>query len=312
MGLRVALLGAALACLATGAEAAQTKISMIIYTAPGVPFFNPLIKGAQDAAKEADVDLDIQYANNDQVLQNNIIQTAVANKVDGIATVIWDDHAFKKSICDAVHAGIPVIAFNVDNTKGAAASCRLAFIGQDFVTAGYLIGKRMVAAAHLKKGDLVFTPVEFPDAAYATLRHEGVQKALDEVGATSEIVGTGGNLPEVRTKMVQYLIGHSDVRRSSDLASSRMIEALPSLKEAKLKVPVGGFDVSKEDSGRHRKRRHRGGGGSAALFPGLLHHPSARAQNPLWALPLGHEDRRIGSGRQDQLQIRGSVGGTFR
>ena len=120
MGLRVALLGAALACLATGAEAAQTKISMIIYTAPGVPFFNPLIKGAQDAAKEADVDLDIQYANNDQVLQNNIIQTAVANKVDGIATVIWDDHAFKKSICDAVHAGIPVIAFNVDNTKGAA------------------------------------------------------------------------------------------------------------------------------------------------------------------------------------------------
>ena len=246
MGLRVALLGAALACLATGAQATQTKISMVIYTAPGVPFFNPLIKGAQDAAKEADVDLDIQYANNDQVLQNNIIQTAVANKVDGIATVIWDDHAFKKSICDAVHAGIPVIAFNVDNTKGAADSCRLAFIGQDFVTAGYLIGKRMVAAAHLKKGDLVFTPVEFPDAAYATLRHEGVQKALDEVGATSEIVGTGGNLPEVRTKMVQYLIGHSDVKAIIGLGEQPMIEALPSLKEAKLKVPVGGFDVSKE------------------------------------------------------------------
>jgi len=246
MGWRVALLGAALACLATGAEAAQTKITMIIYTSPGVPFFNPLIKGAQDAAKQEDVDLDIQYANNDQVLENNIIQTAVANKVDGLGVVIWDDHAFKKSICDAVHAGIPVIAFNVDNTKGAAGSCRLAFIGQDFVSAGYLIGKRMVAAAHLKKGDLVFTPVEFPDAAYATLRHEGVQKALDEVGAKSEIIGTGGNLPEVRTKMVQYLIGHSDVKAIIGLGEQPMIEALPSLKEAKLKVPVGGFDVSKE------------------------------------------------------------------
>ena len=246
MGWRVALLGAALACLATGAEAAQTKITMIIYTSPGVPFFNPLIKGAQDAAKQEDVDLDIQYANNDQVLENNIIQTAVANKVDGLGVVIWDDHAFKKSICDAVHAGIPVIAFNIDNTKGAAGSCRLAFIGQDFVSAGYLIGKRMVAAAHLKKGDLVFTPVEFPDAAYATLRHEGVQKALDEVGAKSEIIGTGGNLPEVRTKMVQYLIGHSDVKAIVGLGEQPMIEALPSLKEAKLKVPVGGFDVSKE------------------------------------------------------------------
>ena len=248
MGLKAAMLGAAAAivCATTTASAAQPKISMIIYTAPGVPFFNPLIKGAQDAAKEADVDLDIQYANNDQVLQNNIIETDVANKVDGIATVIWDDHAFHKSICDAVGAGIPVIAFNVDNTKGAAGSCRLAFIGQDFVDAGYLIGKRMVAAAHLKKGDLVFTPVEFPDAAYAALRHQGVQKALDEVGAMSEIVGTGANLPEVRTKMVQYLVGHQDVKAIIGLGEQPMIEALPALKEAKLKVPVGGFDLSKE------------------------------------------------------------------
>jgi simple sugar transport system substrate-binding protein len=239
-------LAAAMGFAAAPAHAEQPKITMIIYTAPGVPFFNPLLQGAKDAAKQADVNLDIQYANNDQVLQNNITQTAIANKVDGIATVIWDDHAFEKTICDAVHAGIPVIAFNVDNTKGAAKSCRLAFIGQDFVDAGYLIGKRMVETAHLKKGDLVFTPVEFPDAAYATLRHQGVQKALDEVGATSEIVGTGGNLPEVRTKMVQYLIGHGDVKAIIGLGEQPMIEALPSLKEAKLKVPVGGFDVSKE------------------------------------------------------------------
>jgi simple sugar transport system substrate-binding protein len=237
---------AAIACGATAGNADQPKITMIIYTAPGVPFFNPLIKGAQDAAKQADVDLNIQYANNDQVLENNIIQTAVASKVDGIATVIWDDHAFHKSICNAVDAGIPVIAFNVDNTKGAAASCRLAFIGQDFVDAGYLIGKRVVADAHLKKGDLVFTPVEFPDAAYATLRHEGVQKALDEVGAKSEIIGTGANLADVRTKLVQYLVGHGDVKAIIALGEQPLDEALPALQEAKLKVPVGGFDVSKD------------------------------------------------------------------
>jgi simple sugar transport system substrate-binding protein len=237
---------AAIGFATTAAAAEQPRVTMIIYTAPGVPFFNPLLQGAKDAAKQADVSLDIQYGNNDQVTQNTITQTAIANKVDGIATVIWDDHAFEKTICDAVHAGIPVIAFNVDNTKGAAASCRLAFVGQDFVDAGYLIGKRMVKAAGLKKGDLVFTPVEFPDAAYAALRHQGVQKALDEVGAKSEIVGTGGNLPEVRTKLVQYLIGHSDVKAIIGLGEQPMIEALPSLKEAKLQVPVGGFDLSKE------------------------------------------------------------------
>jgi simple sugar transport system substrate-binding protein len=239
-----ALLGAASAGVATAAE--QPKITMIIYTAPGVPFFNPVIQGAQDAAKLEGVDLDIQYGNNDQITQNNLIQTAVANKVNGIAVVIWDDKAFEKNICDAVHAGIPVIAFNVDNSKGAAASCRQAFIGQGFVDAGYVIGKRMVEAAHLKKGDLVFTPVEFPDAVYATLRHEGVQKALDEVGATSEIIGTGGDLPAVRTAMVQYLIGHQDVKAIIGLGLQPMIEALPSMKDAGLKVPVGGFDVSPE------------------------------------------------------------------
>ena len=64
------------------------RVTMIIYTSPGVNFFDPLLKGANDAAKQLNVDLDIQYANNDQATENNIIQTAIANKVDGIAAII--------------------------------------------------------------------------------------------------------------------------------------------------------------------------------------------------------------------------------
>jgi simple sugar transport system substrate-binding protein len=231
------------------AQAAPDKprITMIIYTSPGVNFFDPLLKGANDAAKQLNVDLDIQYANNDQATENNIIQTAIANKVDGIAAIIWDDNAFNKSVCDATDAGIPVIAFNIDHSQGAkAGNCRLAFIGQDFPATGYLIGKRMIEAAHLKAGDLVFTPVEFPDAVYATKRHEGVQKALDEVGAKSEMIGTGGDLPQVLTKEVQYLIGHPEVKAVIGLGAQPMIEIVPAMKQAGVKVPVGGFDLSKE------------------------------------------------------------------
>jgi simple sugar transport system substrate-binding protein len=225
---------------------AKAKITMIIYTAPGLPFFNPLLQGAKDAAAQQDIDLDIQYGNSDQVTQNNLIQTAVANKVAGIAVSIWDDKAFHKNVCDAMSAGIPVVAFNVDNSKGAASSCRQAFIGQDFIDAGYLIGKRLIQEGHIQKGDLVFTPVEFPDAVYATLRHAGVQKALDEVGAKSEIVGTGGDLSAVRTTMVQYLIGHPDTKAILALGLQPLIEALPALKAAKMNLPVAGFDVSSE------------------------------------------------------------------
>ena len=161
------LLGGSLLSTPALAET-KPKITMIIYTAPGLPFFNPLLQGANDAAAEQNVDLDIQYGNSDQVTQNNLIQTAVANKVAGIAVAIWDDKAFHKNICDAASAGIPVVAFNIDNSKGAAGDCRQAFIGQDFVNAGYLIGKRLIQDAHIQKGDLVFTPVEFPEAVYAT------------------------------------------------------------------------------------------------------------------------------------------------
>ncbi|HVW91973.1 MAG TPA: substrate-binding domain-containing protein [Devosia sp.] len=224
----------------------KPKITMIIYTTPGQPFFNPVLQGAKDAAAEQDVDLDIQYGNNDQVTQNNLIQTAMANKVSGIALSIWDDKAFEKNVCAAIAAGVPVVAFNVDNSKGADASCRQAYIGQDFVNAGYVIGKRLVQSAHLGKGDLVFTPVEFPDAVYATLRHEGVQKALDEVGAKSEIVGTTGDLTAARTTMVQYLIGHPDTKAILGLGLEPLIEALPALKEAKMDLPVAGFDLSPE------------------------------------------------------------------
>ena len=78
------------------------------------------------------------------------------------------------------------------------------------------------------------------------LRHPGVQKALDEVGAKSEIVGTGGDLAAVRTTMVQYLIGHPDAKAILALGLQPLIEALPGLKEAGMNVPVAGFDVSTE------------------------------------------------------------------
>jgi ABC-type sugar transport system substrate-binding protein len=45
------------------------------------------------------VDMDIQYGNSDPVTQNNLIETAIANQVDGIAVMIQDDSAFDETIC---------------------------------------------------------------------------------------------------------------------------------------------------------------------------------------------------------------------
>ena len=76
-------------------------VTMIIYTAPGDPFWNPVIHGAEEAAKDRGVTLDIQYADSDPVKQNNLIETAIANKVDGIAVVNWIPDAFADVIAKA-------------------------------------------------------------------------------------------------------------------------------------------------------------------------------------------------------------------
>ena len=69
---------------------------------------------------------------------------------------------------------MPVVSFNNDDSEGAAGNCRMAYMGQDMVSTGYVIAKRMIEDHGIGEGDLVFTPVEWPEAVYAGLRQRGV------------------------------------------------------------------------------------------------------------------------------------------
>ena len=235
--------------MSTGLVQAQEEpidVTMIIYASPGVPFFQPLELGANTAAEMLNVNLDIQYAELDTVRQNNIMETAIANGVDGLLVEVWDDDAFDKAVCEAIANGTPVIAFNIDDSRGGDGNCRMAFVGQNFVDAGYVIGQRMIEEHGIGDGDVVFTPVEYPEAAYAVLRHEGVSKALSEVGATADLVGVTDRLPEVLTAMTQYLLGNSDVAAIIGLGQQPMMMAEQAIAEVGLDLPIGGFDVAPE------------------------------------------------------------------
>lgn len=242
----IALSAALMAPAMVSAEEKPIDITMIIYASAGVPFFQPLELGANTAAELLNVNLDIQYAQNDVVRQNNIMETAQVNEVDGLLVEIWDDNAFDEGVCNAIAKGTPVVGFNIDDSMGADGNCRLAFVGQNFVDAGYAIGRRMIEEHGIDKGDLVFTPVEYPEAAYAVLRHRGVQKALDEVEAKADLVGVTDSLPDVLTAMTQYLIGNSDIKAIIGLGQQPMMMAEQALNETGISVPIGGFDVAPE------------------------------------------------------------------
>ena len=230
------------------AEWGKLHILLIPWSQSSNAFFEAVVNGAKDAAAQQGVNVDIQFGEEDQSREKTILETAVANKVDGIAVNIADDNAYKEIMCKAMSLGIPVVTFNIDDSRHGepGSSCRMAFMGQNFIAAGYVLGKRMIAEHHLKKGDKVFTPVEAPQATYAVQRHEGVQKALNEIGATSEILGTGNDHAQALNLMTQYLLGHPDTAAVIGLGQTPTSQAVQAIKDAGLKIPAGGFDISQE------------------------------------------------------------------
>lgn len=246
---RYALL-AATACsmaFASGAAEARERIAFIIYNSPGDLLFTIIQRGAQEAADMMGADVDFQFGDLDPVRINNLIETAVSTQADGIAVVLPDPNAYDESICAAVEAGIPVIAYNIDDPEGAEGNCRFSFVGQDFEPAGYALGKRLVEEHGLKEGDTVFMSVEFADASYATLRRAGVDRALAEVGASSDMIGLGPDPSSVLDGQVQYLLGHPDIDAAVTLGSVTGRTIIQALDEAGMsETPVVVFDMSQE------------------------------------------------------------------
>ena len=218
-------------------------VTMIIYSAPGDPFWNPVIHGAEEAAKDRGVKLDIQYADQDPVKQNNLIQTAITNKVDGIAVVNWIPDAFTASIAAARAAGIGVVVFDTDDPRPNATESQ-AYIGQNFFTAGQNIGRRMVEAGGLKSGDHVVCPVEDPDAFYGAERYRGIKSVLDEAGVTSEKIDATPTMATALTRIAEYLVGHHDTKAVIGLGSVTTEVAPQAAAEAGLNIAIGGFDLS--------------------------------------------------------------------
>lgn len=220
--------------------------TMIIYLDPSVQFFNPVVKGAQDAAAAFKVDLDVQYANNDPVRQNDLIDSAVATGVDGIAVAISSSDAFDDSICNAVDAGIIVIGFNNDDLEGADGNCRQAYVGMDEEASGYELGKRMIEAFDLKEGDVVFNPREIPEASFAVARGGGIERAMGEAGITVETVRAGLDPAEAQNIMAQALIANPNIKAVFGTGSVTSTVGAGAIRDAGVEVPFGGFDLAVE------------------------------------------------------------------
>ncbi|GLQ57990.1 sugar ABC transporter substrate-binding protein [Devosia nitrariae] len=229
-----------------GQDQETVSATMIIYLDPSVQFFNPVVKGAQDAAAAFDVDLDVQYANNDPVRQNDLIESAVATGVDGIAVAISSSDAFDESICAAVEAGVIVIGFNNDDLEGADGNCRQAYVGMNEFASGYELGLRMIEAFDLREGDTVFNPREIPEASFAVARGGGIEKVMEEHGIKVETVRAGLDPAEAQNIMAQVLIANPDIKALFGTGSVTSTVGAGAIRDAEVDIPFGGFDLAVE------------------------------------------------------------------
>src|SRR6266566_3082909 len=231
--------------LSGGTDISGKTILFEIQSSPSDSFFVPVVNGAKAAAAIAGLKLQIQYASNDDTTEVNQVNTAMASGVIGVALSI-PDPGLNKVVCAARSKGIAVVAFNIDGATGQGASCVQAFVGQDFVASGALIGQRMINAGLIKSGDHVFCPVEFPAQVYAAQRYAGVKQALSAIGATCEELGTGVDFGPAKATMVSYLLGHPNTTAIIGLGHTPLDQAPAAAKQVGRNIPIGGFDVTSD------------------------------------------------------------------
>src|SRR5260370_14703281 len=96
--------------------------------------------------------------------------------------MIAQPEAMEGPLKKARAAGIYVVASNVDDPKGAASGAREAYVGQNFVAAGHLVGERVIKDFNLKGPGTCLLPAQDPEQHHLASRVQGVIQALNEVG----------------------------------------------------------------------------------------------------------------------------------
>src|SRR5215468_11182807 len=124
------VLGAALAVATVSAgraadadhkdEWSKINILFIPWSQSSNAFFEAVVNGAKDAAVQQRVNIDIQFGEEDANKQKTIFETGIANKVSGIAINIADDDAYVETACNAMKQGIPIVTFNIDDSRHGA------------------------------------------------------------------------------------------------------------------------------------------------------------------------------------------------
>jgi simple sugar transport system substrate-binding protein len=183
----------------------------VITHGEGDTFWSVAKKGAEQAGKDMGVTVKYSESANDPQKHAQLIDAAVTEKVDGIATSVPNADALRDPLKAAADAGIPIITLNSGQGDSAALGA-ITHVGQDEGVAGEAAGKRLAESASGKLLCVV---------------HEQGNTGLEERCAGAK-KGFGGEVENVQVKGVAD-IATSVTELQSKLESDDSVTAILTL-----------------------------------------------------------------------------------
>jgi simple sugar transport system substrate-binding protein len=220
------------------ADTPRLRIAMITHEAPGDTFWDRIRKGAEAAAAKDNVEL--IYSNDPQAPnQAQLIQNAIDQDVDAIASTLSNPSALTPLIQKATEAGIPVVLFNAggDDWKDTGA---LMYFGQDESLAGQAVGARLSDEGAQK----AICVVQEQGQVQLEARCDGVVQGFS--GTSEKLYVNGRDMPSVVSDIQAKLAQDSDIDRVVTLGAPIALAAVDAVDSAGGNAEVVTFDLNED------------------------------------------------------------------
>jgi len=224
-----------------GGQVASTprlKIAMVTHAVAGDTFWDIIQKGANAAASKDNVQF--LYSNDpDAARQAQLVQTAIDQKVDGIAITLAKPDALKDVIGKAIAAGIPVVTLNAGENESPDYGA-LAHFGQNEEVAGEAAGEQ------LNKLGAKNAICVLQEQGHVGLeaRCRGAAKTFS--GKMENLFAQGANLPQFQSTITSKLQADKTIDAVLTLGAPFALAAVTSVKDAGSSAKVSTFDMNKD------------------------------------------------------------------
>src|ERR687894_733116 len=217
------------------AEGESYTIAMVTHEAPGDTFWDKIRAGAEAAA--ANHNITLNYSNNqDAGEQSTLLQNAIDQGVDGLATTMPTPDAVGPNVQKAVDAGIPTVAFNAginDYTNYGVGM----YFGSDEDLAGQTVGTKLAAES---PGHTVCV-IQEQGQVQLEARCAGVAKTQPD---TEVLYVNGRDLPSVQQTIGAKLQQDPSVANVVALGADIALAAQQSIADVAQQIADGGIAFS--------------------------------------------------------------------